>query len=350
MPCAMTLSYPVSAAVHQLFHPLTPADRHAMAALRQAYATAHPYAAGDGEDSRQVFDRYLLQTPAYPGVTYEAATVGGIPGWWYRVAGSPQDCAVLYLHGGAYLVGSAAGYRHLGSQLAGRLGVDFFAADYRLAPEHPFPAAVDDALAAYQGLAALGKQRVALCGDSAGGGLALVTLATIRAAASELGLPLPQAAAVLSPWADLTTASPSLQTRAAFDPLLTPQAVAQYAANYLHGHHAQDPLASPLYGDLRNLPPLQLHVGTDELLLDDARRYAAQAQAAAGRIDLHVWEGMPHVFATQVGTLGAADLALKCIAEFLRLHLHSVAEPATHTQGATETGYLRGLMAQEINY
>jgi monoterpene epsilon-lactone hydrolase len=346
----MPFSHLVTAAAPEQFHPLTPADRHAMAALRQAYATAHPFAVGGGEESRLVFDQYLLQTPAYPGVTYEAATVGGIPGWWYRVAGSPQDRAVLYLHGGAYSVGSAADYRHLGGQLAGRLGVDFFAADYRLAPEHPFPAAVTDALAAYQGLAALGKQQLALCGDSAGGGLALVTLATIQAAAPELALPIPQVAAVLSPWTDLTMASPSLQTRAAFDPLLTPQAVAQPAARYLHGHTAQDPLASPLYGDLRNLPPLQLHVGTDELLLDDARRYAAQAQAAGSRIDLHVWEGMPHVFVNQVGTLAAAGLALERMAAFLGLHLRPSAALTTRTQGAVETGYLRGLMAQETSY
>jgi monoterpene epsilon-lactone hydrolase len=347
----MTLSQATPAAARELFHPLTSADRSAMAALREAYATAHPFAVGGGEDLRLAFDRYLLQTPAYPGVTYEAATVGGVPGWWYRVAGSPQDSAVLYLHGGAYLVGSAAGYRHLGSQLAGRLGIDFFAADYRLAPEHPFPAASEGALAAYQGLVALGKRRLALCGDSAGGGLALVTLAAIQAAAPALALPAPKAAVVLSPWTDLTMASPSLQTRAAVDPMLTPQAVAQNAALYLQGPEANAPQASPLYGDLRGLPPVQLHVGTDELLLDDGRRYAAQAQAAGVSADLQVWEGMLHVFPAYVGTLEAANRALDETATFLRHHLNSPLPTATQTTGTADTtGYLRGLMAQETIY
>lgn len=344
----MTPTPLVSAAAHELFHPLTLADRRAMAALRQAFTAAHPYAGA--EDVRLAFDRYLLQTPAYPGVTYEAATVGGVSGWWYRVAGSPQDSAVLYLHGGAYLVGSAGGYRHLGSQLAGRLGIDFFAADYRLAPEHPFPAAVEDALAVYKGLAALGKQRLALCGDSAGGGLALATLAAAQVAAADVPLPLPRAAALLSPWTDLKMASPSLEEQAALDFLLTPRALAQGAAHYLHGRDARDPQASPIYGEFQHLPPLQIHVGTDELLLDDARRYAAQAQAAGIAADLHVWEGMPHVFPANVGALAAASLALDDVAAFLRQHLNPLPELANSAGNVAGTGYLRGLMAQESKY
>lgn len=236
--------------------------------------------------------------------------------------GAPTDCAVLYLHGGAYVTGSAAAYRHLGSQFAERVGVDFFAPDYRLAPEHPFPAAVADATAAYQGLAGLGKKRLALSGDSAGGGLALVLLANLRhLAAADPQRPTPRAAAVLSAWTDLALTSPSLETQAANDLILSRAMLTQNADFYLCGHDARDPQTSPVYGDLQGLPPVQLHVGTADVLLDDTRRYAAQARAVGVPIDCHVWEGLLHVFPASVGTLEAAGQALDSAAGFLRQHL-----------------------------
>ena len=315
----MPLPEPAAPAPHDLFHAITPADRAAMAAIRQALAAA-PALPG-GAASRAAFDAYVLQTPADPTVRCAAATVGGVSGWWYRPAGAPADCAVLYLHGGAYVAGSAAAYRHFGSQLAGRVGVDFFAPDYRLAPEHPFPAAVADATAAYQGLADLGKQRLALSGDSAGGGLALVLLANLGRLVADPRQPTPRAAAVLSSWTDLALTSPSLATQAASDLLLSRALLTEDANLYLGGHDARDPQASPVYGDLRGLPPVQLHVGTADVLLDDTRRYAAQARAGGVPVECHVWEDLLHVFAASVGTLEAAGQALDRVAGFLRRHL-----------------------------
>lgn len=291
-----------------------------MASLRQAAAAGPGFPGGTA--GRAAFDTFVQQTPEYPTVRYEAATVGGVPGWWYRPVGSPSDSAVLYLHGGAYVAGSAEAYQHLGSQLAGRVGIDFFAPDYRLAPEHPFPAAVEDALAAYRGLVGLGKQRLALCGDSAGGGLALATLANIaHFILIDPILPAPRATTVMSAWTDLALTSASVETQAAVDPFLTRHMLATNAGLYLQDHDAYDPQVSPVYGTMKGLPPVQLHVGTDEILLDDTRRYAAQAQAAGVLVDVHVWEGLFHVFPASVGTLEAAGQALDISSIFLRENL-----------------------------
>lgn len=307
------------------FHSLTPADRPVIARMREAL---NPYKGLlSGAALREPFNHMMAQTPSAAGVTYEAATVGGVPGWWCHPDDNTDPAsAVLYLHGGAYVAGSAESYRHFAGQLAARVGADFFVADYRLAPEHPFPAAGEDAQAAYQGLVALGRQRVAIGGDSAGGGLALVTLAlTTQAAATESTLLAPRAGVALSPWTDLAQTSASMQTRAEADFLATEAWLTRNAADYLHGHAAQEPQASPVYGQLAGLPPLQLHVGNDEVLRDDAVCYADRARAAGVAADLHVWEGMPHVFPANVGTLEAADHALDLVSAFLIEHLIRVA-------------------------
>lgn len=288
-----------------------------MAALRAAAAPFKGKLAGP--EARPLFAARMAATPAAAGVTYEAATVGGVPGHWCRPATSPADAALLYLHGGAYVLGSAEAFRNLAGQVAARAGVECFVPDYRLAPEHPFPAAVTNAVAAYRGLVALGRQRLALVGDSAGGGLALVTLAAVTAAPD---LPTPVAAAVFSPWTDLTLTGASLETRAEADLSFTKEKPLGASARlYLGSHEARDPRASPLYGALAGLPPVLLHVGDDELLLDDSLRYAAQVQAAGGPAELHVWLGMGHVFPAAVGTLEAAGQALDSAGDFLRQHL-----------------------------
>ena len=311
-----------SASPSTIFHALAAADRDVMDALRTRLEPTKGRLLR-GPEARPEFDAVKLFTPAFPGVTYAADTVGGVPGWWCRPAtpGAP-DQAVLFLHGGAYVLGSAAAFRQLVSQVVGRVGVECFVPDYRLAPEHPFPAAVDDAQAVYQGLVALGKRRIALCGDSAGGGLALVLLAlATHAAAGLLGAVVPRATVVLSPWTDLALTSESMQTRAAADFLLTKPALALNAGYYLHGHDAHDPLASPVYGNLTNLPPVQVHVGEAEVLLDDSVRYVARAQAAGVAAELHVWEGLTHVFPGSVGTLLAAGQALDESGTFLTTYL-----------------------------
>ena len=296
-------------------------DHTAMATMRRAAAAAK--GSITGPEARQPYDAILERTPTAPGVTFEAATVGGVPGWWCRpVHNRAPASAVLYLHGGAYILGTAYAHRHLVSQLVARSGVDFFSADYRLGPEHPFPAAVSDALAAYQGLVVLGRHQVALAGNSAGGGLALVVaaIATHLAASSPAALP-PLAVLAFSPWTDLALASASMQTRAEADPVLTQASLASCAGLYLHGHDAQDPRASPVYGNLAAMPPTQGHVGDAEVLLDDSVRYVEQAQAAGAAASLHVWEGMPHVFVSNVQGFQAASQALDLSGEFLTTQL-----------------------------
>ena len=288
-----------------------------MAAMRQQLEPLKGQVSGPG--ARPMFDEMMRHMPAAPGVRYEAATVGGVAGWWCRPAATTAPAsAVLYLHGGAYVLGSASAHRNFVSQLVVRAQVDFFVADYRLAPEHPFPAAVDDALAAYRGLAALGKDCLALGGDSAGGGLALVTAAlTTHEAAGQPAAVAPRAAVVFSPWTDLALTSASMHTRAAADFLLTQAALATNAAHYLHGHEAHDARASPVYGNLKGLPPMQVHVGDAEVLLDDSVRYVDRARAAGVAAELYVWEGMTHVFAASADTLVAAGQALDMAGAFL---------------------------------
>ncbi len=304
-----------------IYHPLSGEDQTAMAAMREAVAPVRGITFGP--ETRPMFDEMLEHTPAALGVTCEAATVGGVPGWWCRPANATPNAALLYLHGGAYGIGSARAYQHFVGQIAARAGAAAFAAEYRLAPEHPFPAAVDDALAAYRGLAGLGLTTIALAGDSAGGGLALVTLAQVVGLSQSGSGAKPCCAVAMSPWVDLSLSSASMTERAAAGPMLTRDGLAVAAARYLDRHTAHDPLASPLFGDLTNLPPVRLDVGEDEVLLDDSRRYVEQVSAQGGDSELHVWEGMMHVFPASVGILTASETALDGIGGFLHKHLSS---------------------------
>ncbi len=275
-------------------HPIDPSDVAAMAALR-AFLAANPIPM-----TRASYDQILEQIPDFPGVQYERAVVGGVPGVWCRPPVARANASLLYFHGGVYVFGSAWAYRHFVGQLAACAGVSAFAADYRLAPEHRFPAAIEDARAAFNAL----PGSVSVAGDSAGAALALGLLAerTRR----------PAAGVLLSPWTDLALSGESLVTRAAEDPLLSRQALQLGVTEYLHGQTALDPLASPLYADLSSLPPVQVHVGTAEVLLDDSLRLAERAN-----VDLHVWEGMPHTFLRNVRTMLAARAALDLAGQFI---------------------------------
>jgi acetyl esterase/lipase len=266
---------------------------------------------------RGAFDAVMEQTILAQGITYEAAEVGGVPGWWCRPTNAEEDVAILYLHGGAYILGSAKAYRNFVGQIAVRSGAAAFIPDYRLAPEHPFPSAIEDARAVYTGLTKRGVVAIALAGDSAGGGLALVLLSLITGEAREVGSCL-TGAAVLSPWTDLALTGPTLVSNADVDPFLTSVALASAASQYLGQHDPRDPLASPLYGDLDDLPPVRIHVGEAEILLDDSRRFAERVVAGGGAVSLNVWADMPHVFASNVGVLVAADVALDDIGDFIR--------------------------------
>jgi epsilon-lactone hydrolase len=291
-------------------HSLSEKDREAVAAMRREVA---PVKGKMGDPSaRPPFDEVMEHTPDARGVTYEKRVVGGLPGISCTPQGARPGATILYLHGGAYVLGSANAYRHFAGQIAARAKVVVFIAEYRLAPEHHFPAALDDARAAYLGLVESGAWKIAIVGDSAGGGLALALLSIVQ---SESVAPV--AAVVMSPWTDLALTGGSLEDRADDDPLLTKEMLSKTAASYLDGHDPRDPLASPLYGALAGRPPIQLHVGTSEVLLDDTRRYAEKARAAGVEAVAHAWEGMTHVFPSSVGTLEAAEKALSLMATFL---------------------------------
>jgi len=297
---------------------LAPEDREPMAKLREAGAA---FKGQLGPEARDVFDQMMEMTPELPGVIYEEALVGNIPGWWCKPAEALEGAAILYLHGGGYVAGSARAYRHLAGQIAGRAKVAAFVADYRLAPENRFPAAVEDASAAYRGLAEEGFTALALTGDSAGGGLALAVLSLMVAEVRIGAAPHPRAAAVLSPMTDLSFTGESLETRAEADPFLTKDSLARAAESYLGGHDSRDPQASPLFGNMAGIPPIRIHVGEDEILLDDSRRYAERAASEGREVQLHIWEGMAHVFASSVGTLAASGMALDDLGAFLYLTL-----------------------------
>jgi epsilon-lactone hydrolase len=294
------------------YHPENLTDRAAMLAMRAMIALQPP--ADLGPAGRTAFDELMSKTPAADGVTYEAAVVGGVPGWWCRPADAAAGAAILYLHGGAYVVGSAQAYRHFAGQIAARTKAPAFVADYGLAPERPFPAA-------YRGLADAGFPSIAIAGDSAGGGLALVTATRMTQAARDGGTPSPIAACVMSPWTDLALTGDSLESRAKHDPLLTRGALENARKLYLGQADAKNPRASPLYGEQVGLPPVLLHVGEDEILLDDARRYADLSAKSGSTVELHVWQGMVHVFPANVALLHAAREALDLAGDFLRRNL-----------------------------
>jgi acetyl esterase/lipase len=253
---------------------------------------------------------------AAEGVTYETDTVGGIPGWWCRPSDSRPADAILYLHGGWFVWGSARAYRNLVGNIASRAGAAAFVPDYSLAPERPFPAGLLDAQACYRGLIGRGFRQIAIAGDSAGGGLALALLSLATSQAGPEGV-VPAGAVALSPVTDLTLAGPSWKTRATEDLFFTPAQCTALIRSYLGDHDAADPLASPLYGDLAGLPPIRIHVGEDEMLLDDSRRYVERAVAAGVDAKVDVWQGMVHVFPSSIGRLGAAAEALDAVGAFL---------------------------------
>jgi acetyl esterase/lipase len=249
-------------------------------------------------------------------VTFESATVGDVPGLWVHPASSRSDEAILHLHGGWFSAGSARAYRHLVGHIAARAGARAFVPDYRLAPEHPFPAGVDDVLATYRGMDGSGIRRIAVTGDSAGGNLALVLAS--RVAGQEVSAKaILVGAAVLSPVTDLTLSGATYETRAEADPYFTRQQVAELVHSYLGSADPNDPLASPLQGRFSGLPPIRIHVGDDEVLLDDSRRYTERAIAAAVDARLDVWTGMPHGFPAIIGPLKASAQALDAIGVFL---------------------------------
>jgi monoterpene epsilon-lactone hydrolase len=279
---------------------------------------------GDVAEQRVIFEQMMAATPLPDDVVTTADTLGGIPVVDVDIAAdTTPDDVVLYLHGGGYAIGSAAGGAGLAANVARQAGARAVSVEYRLAPEHPHPAAVDDAVAAYRGLLEQGvpADRIALAGESAGGGLAVATLVALRNA----GLPLPSCAVVFSPWADLTLAGASITGKAEVDPALRPEGMRLRARDYVADGDAGDGLISPVFADLTGLPPLLVQVGSHEILLDDATRLAARAAADDVAVTLQVTPGAPHVFQAFAGMLDEADAALAEAGAFLRAHLRSAA-------------------------
>jgi epsilon-lactone hydrolase len=273
----------------------------------------------NGPDARRAFDEMMTAVPSASGITYDAETIG-VPGKWCRSPEAINDAAILYFHGGGYVVGAAEAYQHFAGQIAFRAKTAVFVPEYRLAPEHPFPAAVEDAQAAYAGLLAQGFTKIALAGDSAGGGLALALLSTSSKARAGSDTIL-KGAAVISAWTDLAMTGESMKTRADADLLSTPSSLAALSRLYLGNQNARDARASPLYGDLGALPPVRMHVGENDVLLDDSLRYAERLEQAGGTIEVHTWQGMMHVFPSNVALLRAAQEALDDIGDFIQSRL-----------------------------
>lgn len=293
--------------------------------------------ATDLTEQRRLFDAMRESTPFPDGTTTADGELGGVPvvltgssiSSVSSISSGSSEPVVLYFHGGGYVLGSAATGVALAAGLAVRAGGRGISVGYRLAPEHPFPAAVEDALAAYRALLDDGvpPSRIAFAGDSAGGGLAVAALIAAR----DAGLPLPSAAVAFSPWTDLTLAGASITGRAHDDLILTADILVHAAADYLGSADPRSALASPgLTADLGGLPPLLIQVGSHEILLDDAIALAARAAAFDVPVDLQIGPGLPHVFQRFAGTgrLDQADAAMDAAGDFLRRALALTREPA----------------------
>jgi monoterpene epsilon-lactone hydrolase len=287
------------------------------AILRQS---AFPFDS-DVSELRRLTREYASAQPLPADVTVTAAALGDVPTAEITIDGTEPRHVVLYFHGGVYVIGDAFQAAGLASQVGRRTGAKVISVDYRLAPEHPYPAAVDDALAAYEALLHNGTDPsdIAFAGESAGGGLAVATLVNAR----DHGLPLPAAAFVMSPYADLTLSGATMETKREADPLFTPQAFPARVADYTSGHDAALGLISPIFADLSGLPPLIIQAGTHEVLLDDAIRLARQAATADVEVTLDITPGVPHVFQAYYPILDEAAAALDRAGQLLSAHLAS---------------------------
>ena len=256
-------------------------------------------------------------------VSCDRISAGSVDGEWIAPADAPPDKAILYFHGGGFRVGSVSSHRGLIAQIAVTSGCRVLAINYRLAPEHRFPAAVDDALAAYGWMLEQGLQssNVAFAGDSAGGNLVLAAMLAVR----ERQLPLPVAGMLMSPWTDLAATGASYTTRGEADPIHQRPMILALAKKYLGQRDPRDPLVSPLYADLKRLSPLLIQVGNRETVLDDSTMFAEKARSAGVDTELQIWDGMIHVF-QMFSEIPEARQAIAATAKFLRRHLHITAE------------------------
>jgi acetyl esterase/lipase len=277
---------------------------------------AQPIGERSWDEMREGMEAMAAMLPPAADLRIEAVEGVGVPAEWVTAPGASDERALLYLHGGGYCIGSNRIYRDFAGRVSRASGLRVLTIDYRLAPEDPHPAAVDDATAAYRWLLAQGfePRRLAVAGDSAGGGLTVATLVALR----DAGVALPAAGVCISPWVDLEGLGESMDTKAADDPMVQREGLLRMAAAYLDGRSPRTPLAAPLHADLRGLPPLLVHVGTAETLLDDSVRLAARGREAGVDVTLEPWEDMVHVWHVFAGLLPEGQQATERVGEFLR--------------------------------
>ena len=272
----------------------------------------------DVEEFRAAYEEFAAQFQQEEGTTYERVGAGGVPADWIVAPGAVDDRVVLYLHGGGYMIGSMRTHRATLSRISKASSGRVLGLDYRLAPENPFPAAVEDTVAAYRWLLSSGTdpKKIAIAGDSAGGGLMVAALIALR----YVGEPMPAAGISHSGWTDLKHTGESMTTKAEIDPILSREMLDLMAQTYAGDKDLGTPLVSPFYADLYGLPPLLVQVGTAEVLLDDSIRFAERAKAAGVDVTLEVWDDMPHVWQCFAATLPEGQQAINHIGEFIRKH------------------------------
>jgi epsilon-lactone hydrolase len=295
---------------------------------------------------RAELDKSGKRAVPLPGQQIEPISAGGIPGEWVKVGAQTSSRQVLlYIHGGAFVAGSCLSSRSVAARLADASELPVLALDYRLAPEHSFPAAVEDVIVAYRWLLASGMQahEIALAGDSSGGNLALAALLSLR----DVGESLPAAVVLLSPWIDLTETSASRSTHAEADPYLTPQFMRVAAKHYLGAINPRTSPASPLFGDLAGLPPVLIQVGTDEIFLDDSLLLAQRMREVGGAVTLEIWEGMWHVWHYFAALIPEGQQSFDQIGKFVRTQLDQARE-AQRAREPTESDYFQQLQQRAI--
>jgi acetyl esterase/lipase len=267
-------------------------------------------------DSRTRFEKLVQAVGGETAASVLQVDADGVPAELLSSGGTSTGRAILYFHGGGYVIGSTATHRELARRLSVAADADVLVIDYRLAPENPFPAAVEDAVSAYRWLIGQGCEPadIAIAGDSAGGGLTVATLVSLR----DQGIPLPACGVCISPWVDMEGLGESMNSRASLDPMVQREGLVGMADTYLDGADPRTPLAAPLYADLSNLPPLLIQVGTSETLYDDSTRLAERAGAAGVETSFESWEEMIHVWHLFAPMLDEGQRAIERIGEFVR--------------------------------
>jgi monoterpene epsilon-lactone hydrolase len=270
----------------------------------------------DVQSTRKRLDFFAGMVPIASGVGVRKETIAGLKSEWLTPDGAPDDKLLLYWHGGAYIMGSCASHRPCVSHIVHEAGITALVPEYRLAPEYPFPAAVEDSVNLYRALLAQGyePQNIAVAGDSAGGGLSVAMLLSLR----DAGDPLPAAVGLLSPWLDLSGQGESMSTRAEKDPWFNPEDLPHVTRYYCADDELNNPLVSPVYDDGAGLPPTLIQVGDDEILLSDSERFAEKVRAAGGRIEIDVWPGMWHVWQMFIGLMPESRDAVEKLGAFIR--------------------------------